>query len=76
MNTEEYDKAGRLSVEDQQMMGSPFIMLTPKEVRSMSWQDTILSERHESCPQWLFDASYPFFPPSSGDTVGDYTNDS
>ena len=48
MNTEEYDKAGRLSVEDQQMMGSPFIMLTPKEVRSMSWQDTILSERHES----------------------------
>jgi hypothetical protein len=36
-----YDKAGRLSAEDQQMMGSPNIMPS-KEVRSMT-EDTIFS---------------------------------
>jgi hypothetical protein len=34
MNAQEYDKVGRLSVEDEQMMGSPYVM--PKEVRSIT----------------------------------------
>jgi hypothetical protein len=51
MNAQENgcDKAGRLSAEDEQMMGFPSIMPS-KAVRAISSEDTILhaSERHES----------------------------